>query len=232
MDFFTNFLINEAHINSEIVIVLLTVPIIASIITFGRYIIGLKTFGVYVPLLLSFAFYILAKDNEEIIIENGLKFGILLSIITLSATCIVYLITKKIRLHYLSKVTILLSFIILVILICLSIIGLLSKTTEINFNPIAVCLIIIVSEEYMKLAVKKGIKSAVYIIFEGLILSSLSYLLLASREINNFILHNSFITFIAIIINIFIGSYKGLRISEFLRFKSILDTPNGTDSNL
>ena len=59
MSFITQYMINQG-VPQETVVLLLMLPIVATIIALARQIIGIKGFGIYTPLIISFAF--LAKS--------------------------------------------------------------------------------------------------------------------------------------------------------------------------
>ncbi len=57
-------MINQG-VSEEAIILLLMLPIVATIIAFSRQVIGIKGFGIYTPLIISFAF-----------LATGLKYGL------------------------------------------------------------------------------------------------------------------------------------------------------------
>ena len=77
MIYFINYLLNNG-VPQETIILILMLPIIATIIAFSRQIIGIKTFGIYTPLIITFVF--LAID---------IRYGIIVFITVLLAGSLV-----------------------------------------------------------------------------------------------------------------------------------------------
>jgi predicted Na+-dependent transporter len=102
------FLIETKGIPETSIILLLTLPIIATIISFARQIVGIQTFGIYAPILITYAFYQLGLTPDGSDLQQGLKYGFALVITVFLTASITHDITKKIRLHYLPKMSILL----------------------------------------------------------------------------------------------------------------------------
>jgi hypothetical protein len=63
MDFVSNYLINVAGIPSNTVILLFTLPFLATLIGTFRYIIGLRTFNLYPHLILTYIFFQLSINQ-------------------------------------------------------------------------------------------------------------------------------------------------------------------------
>src|SRR4030066_85588 len=103
-----NFFLNEG-VPLETVILILMLPIIATFIAFLRQVVGIKAFGIYTPLIITFAF----------LATNGLKYGIAIFVAVILAGMIMRFVFKPFRLLYLPRVAIMLTVVALAILLLL-----------------------------------------------------------------------------------------------------------------
>ena len=65
---------------------------------------------------------------------------------------------------------------------------------------------------------------AIEMTVETLILASVSYLVMELESVQKFVLTNPEMLIVGIaMFNVFLGKFSGLRLNEYLRFKSIMD---------
>ncbi len=208
--------ITDSVITQEILIFMLFIPIIATLVNISRYIIGFKTFGIYAPMTLAFAY-----------VFTGLRFGLLVTAAVIIASLLSYTLLKQIRMHYLSRITInyiLITFILLGVLI-LNEISPWSITTEnhqiATIPPLGVILIATLSDFFVKEYIKKDFLTTIRSLLETIIIAIVGWMLLRSQELQQFLLQNIWIHLPILLLNLFIGQYKELRFKDLFRFKKI-----------
>jgi len=206
-----------AHgIPADTLIYLLYVPIIATIINISRYVIGFKTYGIYAPLTLSFAFY-----------YAGIRFGLLLTVGVILATLLAYRVLSKIRMHYVSRISVTYIFIIIfvIFLITANEVSPISITTS-NHNPnaihpLAIIVIATLSDYFIKKYVRRSMYTAALSMFETIIVALIGWSFIKYQPMHDFLFTNAWIIFLLIPLNIWLGQYSGLRLREYLRFRHI-----------
>ena len=104
MSVITQYMVNQG-VPQETVILILMLPIVATIIAFGRQVIGIRGFGIYTPLIITFAF-----------LATGLKYGLAIFIVILLVGTLMRFLVRYIRLLYLPRMAIVLTAVALAIL--------------------------------------------------------------------------------------------------------------------
>ena len=89
-----NFFANQG-VPEDTIILLLMMPLIATIVAFFRQVIGIKAFGIYTPSIITVAF-----------LAVGLKYGIAIYLTVITVGMITRTVTKNLRILYLPRVAI------------------------------------------------------------------------------------------------------------------------------
>jgi hypothetical protein len=208
--------IKDNVVTEEILVFMLFIPIIATLVNISRYIIGFRTFGIYAPMTLAFAY-----------VFTGIRFGLLVTAAVIISTLLSYTLLKQIRMHYLSRITInyiLITFVLLGVLI-VNEISPWSITTEqhqiATLPPLGIILIVALSDFFVKEYIKKDLLTTVRSLSETIIVAIAGWFLLKSQPLQQFLIHNIWIFIPLILINLFIGKYKELRFKDLFRFRRI-----------
>lgn len=208
--------IRQANTNglpANIIVLLMLFPLIASIIAFGRHIVGLKGFGVYIPAVLSVAF-----------VSTGIIVGVIIFFAVLLATTIARKIVKRLKLPLLPRTAMLLwvvTFLVLILLIISSWINI-SALLSISIFPLLI--IMLLTENFMSTQLFNSQKEALSITFETLLVAILCALLINLESIQQFVLLYPELSLLAVAgLNMLIGKYTGLRLLERVRFESIIE---------
>lgn len=232
MNGFINYLIETKGIPESTVLLLLMLPIVATLVSFIRNVIGLKTFGIYAPIVLTFAYYQLGMghDSPRSDLVAGLKYGLALTIVVFISAALAHQATKRIRLQYLPKMSIILTVVALSVLIMLALGAYFEKFGFISVDILSLLLIITVAEQFISLFVKKGGKSALILSIYTVLGSVLAYFIISFKIFQDLMLKFPWVALVTLIINIVIGRWTGLRISEYFKFNSIFSS-DGTSSD-
>jgi len=198
-------------VSQEVLAYILLTPLIATFIAFLRQVVGLKSIGVYHPLLLAFAF-----------VGAGLKEGLILFLlIAVLANAITYLV-KKFSFLYLPRLTIVVTVTTLALLLTISIIRFSDYNLTLQ-SYLPIIIILALSDKLVTIQIKKNVRSAIFLISSTIIIALLSYLILNISWLQEISLSYPIIFLITLlIINIFLGRFRGLRINEIWRFKDLL----------
>ncbi|MBI4130566.1 hypothetical protein HY468_04570 [Candidatus Roizmanbacteria bacterium] len=195
------------------IILILLLPFLATGMAFSRHIVGLPTLGILFPLALSIT-----------LLSTGLITGTLLLTTIIFGSIIARMVLKKLRIMHMPKLA--LSMLLIALFVLSSIVvGALSNIVAIKkLSIFPVLLIILLSEQVVALHLERQLREIVVITFTNLMLGGVGFLFLSSATVQNVILLYPEFIFLLIPLNIAIGRYFGLRVTEFIRFKPILQT--------
>jgi hypothetical protein len=205
------FFINEG-VPYETVKLILMLPIIATAIVIFRQLFGLKAFGVYTPLLITFSF----------LASNGLKYGIAIFVAIIVIGMVMRFILRPFRLFYLPRVAIMLTVVAILILVLLAFGGNLRRTGLASISIFPVLIMITMMEKFITVQIEKGNKAAVIIAFETLVISIIGYYLASWKELIAVIITQPWTILLTIPLNITFGRWTGFRFSEYWRFREVI----------
>jgi hypothetical protein len=175
-----------------------------------RQVVGIKTFGVFLPSILTIS-----------LLATGLLPGIIIFIVILISGTIIRFLLQKFRLLYLPRVALLISFISLIavgLIITASYLNI-GIASELSAFPILVMIIIV--ERFISVQTEQGYQSALILTLETLLISIAGYFVLNSLVLQNFILQHPGFILILIVFDIILARWTGLRLVEYLRFREL-----------
>lgn len=211
MSFIAQYMVNQG-VPQETVILILMLPIVATIIAFGRQVIGLRGFGIYTPLIITFAF-----------LATGLKYGLAIFIVILLVGTLMRFLVRYIRLLYLPRMAIVLTAVALAILAVFLEGAYSGRKGLISASIFAILIMITLVEKFVAVQIERGAREAIILTIETLFLSVVCYWVAASIWLRNLVfVYPLWIVFGAVIINILLGKWTGLRLSEYWRFREVI----------
>ncbi len=206
-----NLLINQG-VPLETVVLILMFPIIATLIVFLRQVLGIKAFGIYTPLIITFAF----------LATHDLRYGIAIFISVILVGMLARLLLKSLRLLYLPRVAIMLSVVAAAMLILLAFGGSLRRTGLAAVSIFPILIMITLVEKFIAIQIEKGDKTAVVLAIETLLISIIGYFVASWHLLIQLLVCYPWLVLFTLPINIILGKWTGLRISEYFRFKEIM----------
>jgi len=205
---------------------LITLTIVTTISGFFRYIVGLKSLNLYSPIILTFAFfelgYIDLYEGSDFL--RGIKFGLFLFFIVFITSTLIYGSLKKIGMHYIPKITIVITCVVLTIILAIILTTLaFNKTGLVYLDIFSIIMITTLADSIVSTLARKTFKYTFTVSMQTLLTALLSYALISIDKVQEIIIDYFFIIiFIILILNLYIGKFIGLRVTEFLRFKDLL----------
>lgn len=195
----------------DTVVMLLMLPIIVTMIAFFRQVVGIKAFGIYTPAIVTFAF-----------LAMKLKYGVAIFVAVILVGMLMRLALKKLRILYLPRVAIMLSIIAIVILFTLTLGGSMRRTGLASVSIFPILIMITIVEKFVTTQIEKGNKVALVLAVETLVISIVGYYLASWKLLLEWIIEYPWIVLFTVPINILLGKWSGLRLSEYFRFREIL----------
>jgi hypothetical protein len=196
----------------ETVILILMLPIIATLIALLRQVFGIKAFGIYTPLIITFAF----------LATNGIRYGIFIFAAVILSGMVMRFALKPFRLLYLPRVAIMISAVAVIILIILTLGGSLKRTGLAAVSIFPILIMITLVEKFIAVQIEKGNKVAFKLALETLVISIVGYYLASWEILIKLLAAYPWIILFTLPINIFLGKWTGLRLSEYIRFREII----------
>jgi len=207
--------INQLILSSaqkEALILMLVLPVAATIIAFARQIIGVKGFGLYTPLIITLSFVII-----------GLDIGLAVFAIALIVGIAVRTILKHLYILYLPRIAIVLiiTSLIIFLIFWLNIFGLKNHLfVEFIF---AILILVALVEKFITAQIERGNRNAITLTIETIGVSVICYYITTLESLQIFALKYPLLLIIStLIINILIGKWTGLRLIEYWRFREVI----------
>lgn len=223
MSYFVNVMVSNGIPDNTIVLLLL-LPVIATVVAFMKQVIGITTFGIYTPSIITLSFLVI-----------GLYAGLLTLLTAIFIGAISRPILRRFRLLFMPKMAIVITAVSLTLFITL-IAGIYIGVFDARFLSIAIFPMLILStlvEKFVSVKSEKGLSTASILMLETLLVSIVAYFI-AGGEINigiatikfefvkRSLLNYPEAIFFLIIINVIIGRWSGLRLLEYFRFREVL----------
>lgn len=210
MSFTINFLVNRGVAINTIILILM-LPLIASILAFARHVLGIKAFGLVTPTLTTLSFLVM-----------GLRFGLIVFATILAAGTLTRLLLRRWRLLYLPRMALVLTSVSLGIIIFLTI-GLATNSIRaLSFSVFPTLILMLLAEEFIALQFKAGAKTALTVTAWTLALAILGYYVVSWQLLRTLLLSYPEIVLITIPLNFLLGQWSGLRLTEYFRFRELL----------
>lgn len=200
-------LADEAGIPVKMFQMILLLPVGAFLVAIFKNIIGLKTYGVFLPVLIAMSW-----------LEMGLLAGMALLTTLIAVVGIVNYPLERWGVQFNSKISAMLMAVVIAALVAVKVLhmtGWLAASAPLFF-PIII--LTITSERVARKIEEEGFKASIELYGTTLLVATLIYFVLASPSIQNLLL-----TFPELIIsiagfNLFLGKWIGLRLLEYRRF--------------
>ncbi|MDA1168914.1 MAG: PKD domain-containing protein [bacterium] len=210
MSFGINYLINKGvPINSVSLILML--PVIATILSFSRQVIGMKAFGLVTPAMTTLSFLVM-----------GLPYGLVVFLSILIAGTLTRLAMRKLRLLYLPRMALVLTGVSLAILLVFGL-GIATDNNALaSFSIFPILILTLLAEEFIALQFKSGAKKALTVTAWTLALAIGCYFIVSWQIVRTLFVSYPEIVLLAIPINVLLGRWTGLRLTEYIRFKRLL----------
>jgi len=202
-------------ISQNLLVILLMIPFGAIVVVIFRNVIGLETFGTFLPALIAAASR-----------ETGLLWGLVGFSLVIIISSLVRRLLDKVQLLHSPKMAILLTTVVIVLL-SISVIGVqleLFELAHITLFPIAI--LAITAERFTIIEIEQGWRKAMSISANTMLVIAAAYVVMDSLFLQSMILAFPELLFIIIALNLWLGKWVGMRVTEFYRFRRLLFSSN------
>lgn len=206
---------------ADVLYLLLLIPFIVMIASIARHVIGLKIFSMFVFVSMTLVIGFLLR--EYTMLSLLVSVGVLIFIYFFSY--FIKRFTTSLALHYFSRISVVVTMISILLLGILIIVGRYANIVELlqldKVSPFALVIAVLLSEYFSSNQTQKGLRASRLLFFYSLLLSIGVGVLLSWNQFEQFMFTYPYVIFGCMIITFLVGKYKGLRFTEFRRFKDI-----------
>ena len=202
----------DRGVSANTIVLLLMLPLVATLISVLHYVLGLSGYGIFMPTMIAVTF-----------LATGILGGLAMFGVTLAVSMWGGTVLKKFRLHFWPARAIGL------MLIALMTFGLMVGSSFIKVIDISrisifpVLFMVLLTEEFVRTQMAKSKSEAKRLTVGTLVLAVTGAVLMSVRMVQEIVLLNPGITILVVVaVNLLVGNYKGIRLTEISRFKAAI----------
>ena len=214
-DNYANFSLYRLPLGTQsIFYTLLLIPIGTLILSIARNFVGLYTFGVFTPILLTLFF-----------LETNFLTSFLFLLSVFVVGIIMHYLLNKLYLLAVPRLSIMLTITVIMYVgfaLLTSIDDNVNTSSTYTLNYFPIVIVSVFTERFMILLKEEGLRNTLTTFIGTLVISTLCYFVFSINILNLVMFNNPELLIITIALNILIGSYTGFRLNEFFRFKELL----------
>lgn len=201
----------RVSISLELLRIIIMLPIGVLAVVVFRNLIGIETFGTFMPTLIAIGFR-----------DTGLWNGILLFALIIAFGAIVRAAFNRLQLLHTPRLAIVLSCVVLFLLALTGLgvrLGLLDLARVVLF-PIVILTLTV--ERFSIITEESGVLQALRVSALTLLVATCAYMLMAWRLLQSIVISFPESILLVVALYIYIGRYSGFRLIEFFRFRDLL----------
>jgi len=198
-------------ISQDLLKVLLMIPIGAFVTVVFRNVVGIETFGTFLPALIAAA----AR-------ESGLLWGLTGFILIIAITAVIRKGLDWLQLLHSPKMAVILA-VVVVVMMGLTAGGVhfgLFQLAQMTLFPIAI--LAITAERFAIIVEEQGMRSALKLMLTTAIVISAAYAVMSSLFMQSLFLAFPELLLVVMALNVWLGRWVGMRLTEFYRFRHLL----------
>jgi hypothetical protein len=199
----------ERGVATNTIVLLLLLPLIATLVSFLHYVVGLSGYGIFMPTMIAVVF-----------LATGVFGGLLLFALILAISLVGNFLLKKLKIHFWPARAINLLFISVGIfaLMVLSSFVKIFDISKISIFPIL--FMILLAEEFVRTQLVKSKNEARNLMVGTIVLAIVGAMVMNFNWVQMVVLNNpGLVILIVLVSNLLIGNYSGIRLTEIKRFK-------------
>jgi len=205
----------QAGVPTNTIVLILLLPLLATIVVAFRYLVGLSGIGLLVPIALSIT-----------LLGTDVTAGFIMLAAIIIASLVSRFLLKSFPIMQMPKIALSMLMVAIFLLIALTISSIYGIIDVRNLSIFPILLFILLSDRIVSLFLERDFIETVQTTIITLFLAILGFLLLTWQELRFFTLIYPESILLLIPINIMIGRYFGLRMTEYIKFQPILKHGN------
>jgi len=203
---------NGVPVNTLVLVLLF--PLVAALVVASRHLIGLRGLGIFTPSLLSIG-----------LLASGIGVGVVLFATILAVATFGRFILKRLKLQYLPRVALLLWFVSLGVFGAMVLSGYFGYAGLVTVGIFPILILILLAESFLDVQVGRSFREAASLVTDTLILAIITSFIIGLFEVQKAVLLYPELVFFGVgIFDYFMAKYVGLRLVEYLKFRSIFSS--------
>jgi len=198
-------------VSQNLLKIILMIPFGALVTVIFRNVIGLETFGTFLPALIASA----ARDT-------GLLWGSIGFVLVILLTALVRRGMDWLQLLHSPKMAILLTVVVMIILSATVISHNLGLTHLAHLSLFPIAILAITAERFAIFEAEQGFYKAAKVTAATLIVVAAAYVVMDSQFLQSMVLAFPELLFVLIALNLWLGRWVGMRVSELFRFRKLI----------
>jgi hypothetical protein len=199
-------------VSTNTLVLLLLLPLVATLVSFLHYVVGLSGYGIFMPTMIAVAF-----------LATGVFGGLLLFALILIVSLLSNLLLRKLKLHFwpARAIGLMLISIGTFLLMVLSSFVRWIDISQISIFPIL--FMILLAEDFTRTQLAKSEKEAKKLMLGTIVLAVVGAVMMNFTWIQNVALnYPDLLVVLVLVINLLVGNYTGIRWMEISRFKKAI----------
>ncbi len=196
-------------VSTQTILLLLALPVIAMILAFLRQVVGVTTFGLFTPAIITLSFLVL-----------GWMIGVLFLLFILMTGYASRTLLRRLPILYIPKLAIILGIGSITLLLLVAV----GTSFGVLLSHDTVFVLLIMStlvESFLNVKSEQGMRSAVLAVGQTIVAALLCVMLIQWASFRALLLAYPEMILLTFIVNILVGRYTGLRITEYFRFREV-----------
>lgn len=210
-----SYLISEAvnrGVPENTVALLLLLPLVATLVSVIHYVIGFSGYGIFIPTMMAVA-----------LLATGVGSGLILFAVILAITLLSNVLVKKLKLHFWPARSITLLFVSMGTFGAMVLASYIKMVDVSKISIFPILFMILLTEEFARTQLVKSKKEAVKLTMGTLVLAVVGAMMMGVRGVEGMVLKRAeIVILIVVIINVLVGRYGGIRLTEIKRFKGAI----------
>lgn len=194
------------------IVLIFLLPLVATIVSILHYVVGLTGFGIFTPTMMAVTF-----------LNTGIMGGLMLFLVILGMSLVGRMLTSRLKIHYWPSRSINLLFVCMVIAVLMFVSSYLDFLDISQVSIFTILFMIMLAEDFVRTQMVKSKKEAKKLTVGTLLLSIVGAMIMdISLVQEKVLLYPEVSILIVLFVNLWVGSYKGIRLSEFKRFRKAI----------
>jgi len=203
----------RAAVSVELLRIILMLPLGALVVVLFRNVIGLQTFGTFMPALVAIGFR-----------DTGLWWGLVAFAAVILVGLLVRAVLERLQLTHTPRLAILLTFVVGLLLTVASFATSMSLLDLARVSMFPMVIMTMTVERCSLVANESGLAAAIRVSASTAVVAAAAYFAMETPFLQSILVGYPEMMLAVIIANIFLGRYTGLRLTELWRFRALAPT--------
>jgi len=202
----------ERGVSTNTIVLLLLLPIIATLVSFLHYVVGLAGYGIFMPTMIAVAF-----------LATGFFGGLLLFALILIISLLGNMTLKKLKIHFWPARAINLMFISMAVFVLMLLTSFVKFFDISDISIFPILFMILLAEEFTRTQLVKSKSEAKNLVVGTIVLAITGAVVMNFNIAQTLVLrYPELVILIVLVANLIIGNYSGIRLTEIKRFKGAI----------